>query len=61
MRTILFSMMVALFFAGCFGNDISRLSKSECIQQGYNYKIQKRFNYRNGAYEIESRCYNKNM
>lgn len=58
MKTFLLILLALFGLSGCFGNDISQLSKSECIKKGYTFKVQKRFNYREGVYQLESRCYN---
>lgn len=57
MKNLIILVLAVLFFSGCLNNDISSLSKNECMKQGFKYKIKKRFNFRSGIYEKESICY----
>ena len=57
MKNLIILILSILFFSGCFNNDISSLSRNDCIKQGFKYKINKRLNFRSGSYEVESICY----
>ncbi len=58
MKISLSILTLICIFTGC-SNDISKLSKKECIQEGYIYKVQTRLNYRMGEYETRSVCLKK--
>lgn len=56
MRTTVFFAIIALFFAGCFGNNVESLSEKECREAGFQYKKMQRLNYRTGEYETIEKC-----
>jgi hypothetical protein len=59
MRTTVFVAIIALFFTGCFGNNVESLSEKECKEAGFEYNKIKRLNYRTGEYETIEKCVEK--
>lgn len=52
-------LIFILFFTACSKEDKSKLSQKECLKNGFSYKVSKTLNYRNGTYELKSKCYKK--
>ncbi len=55
MKSLIAILSLTFIFSGC-SNDISKLSKKECMKEGYIFKVQKKLNYRTGEYETRSLC-----
>lgn len=55
MKNVIFLSFIALIFSGC-SNDIKSLSKEECTNLGYKFKVEKRLNYRTGKHEQSTIC-----
>lgn len=58
MKILALSSFFILILSGCT-DDISSLSKEECIKQGHSYSHEKRLNYRTGKYEMKFICIDK--
>ncbi len=55
MKTSILTIILLTILTGC-SQDISKLSKDECIKQGHSYKKVKSLNYRTGKYVIKDIC-----
>lgn len=55
MKTLAFLFGIVFLFVGC-SNDISKLSKKECLKEGHKFKAQKKLNFRTGKYELKTIC-----
>ncbi|AXH15013.1 hypothetical protein [Malaciobacter mytili] len=58
MKTSILSLILLGILTGC-SQDISKLSKDECLKQGHSYKKIKSLNYRTGKYVIKDICIEK--
>ena len=57
MKKLLVFTIISFFFVSCLKDNISALNKKDCIKKGFLYKENKKLNYRNGKYEIKSKCF----
>lgn len=58
MKASILTIILLTLLTGC-SQDISKVSKDECLKQGHSYKKVKSLNYRTGKYTIKDICIEK--